>query len=584
MTARDAEQPIRFEPEEACPPSVALLVGFQGAALVLAPTVLNVAIAIRSSGLGDSYLAWGVFAAMLICAGITALQAIQLRRFGAGHVVLAWPAAMFIAIMVATVSAAGPATFASLLVVCSLIQIGLAWWLPTLRRIVTPVVSGTVTMLIAVSVLPIAFDAVRDLPAGAPSGAGPAIAGVTLLASVIVTLRARGRWRLVGPFISIIAGCAAAAAFGVLDGERIADSGWFGVPALPGLGFDLTPGKEFWALLPSFAILTLVLGLKTISDGIVIQQGSRRRPRAIDFRQVQGMVSVNGIGMLLAGIATTLPTMANSSYSLSLISLTGVAARRVGIGVAAVIVVLAFFSKFAAVLLTIPGPVLGAYLMLAMGMLFVSGWQTILRDGLDPRRMLVVALASALGLGLHGHPIARDLFGDELGALLGNGVTIGAVVAIGMTFLLEAMGARRSRLDATLDMASLPAIDTFLAQLASRLGWNEASALRLRSAGEETLASLLTIEDEDADDADADRERPRLIVIARPQGATVEIEFIATTRQENIEDQLDFLAEEAPEPNVDALSLQLLRHHASAVSHQKFHGVDIVTVHVDGNA
>ena len=586
MTARNAEQPIRFEPEEACPPSVALLVGFQGAALVLAPTVLNVAIAIRSSGLGDSYLAWGVFAAMLICAGITGLQAIQLRRFGAGHVVLAWPAAMFIAIMVATVSAAGPATFASLLVVCSLIQIGLAWWLPTLRRIVTPVVSGTVTMLIAVSVLPIAFDAVRDLPADAPSGAGPAIAGVTLLASVIVTLRARGRWRLVGPFISIITGCAAAAAFGVLDGGRIADSGWFGVPALPDLGFDLTPGKEFWALLPSFAILTLVLGLKTISDGIVIQQGSRRRPRAIDFRQVQGMVSVNGIGMLLAGLATTLPTMANSSYSLSLISLTGVAARRVGIGVAAVIVVLAFFSKFAAVLLTIPGPVLGAYLMLAMGMLFVSGWQTILRDGLDPRRMLVVALASALGLGLHGHPIARDLFGDELGALLGNGVTIGAVVAIGMTFLLEATGTRRSRLDATLDMASLPAIDTFLTQLASRLGWSEASALRLRSAGEETLASLLTIEDEDAaaDASDDDRERPRLLVIARPQGATVELEFIATTRQENIEDQLDFLAEEAPEPNVDALSLQLLRHHASAVSHQKFHGVDIVTVHVDGGA
>ena len=37
MTAGNTEQPIRFEPEEACPPSIALLVGFQGAALVLAP-------------------------------------------------------------------------------------------------------------------------------------------------------------------------------------------------------------------------------------------------------------------------------------------------------------------------------------------------------------------------------------------------------------------------------------------------------------------------------------------------------------------------------------------------------------------
>ena len=117
-----ADESIRFEPEEACPPSIALVVGAQGAMLVLAPMVLNVAIAIRSSGLGDSYLTWGVFAAMLICAGITGLQALQLRRFGAGHIVLAWPAAMFIAIMVATISAAGVETFVSLMVVCSLVS------------------------------------------------------------------------------------------------------------------------------------------------------------------------------------------------------------------------------------------------------------------------------------------------------------------------------------------------------------------------------------------------------------------------------------------------------------------------------
>ena len=578
MTAGSAEQPIQFEPEEACPPSIALAVGFQGAALVLAPTVLNVAIGIRAAGLDDVYLAWGVFAAMLICAAITALQAFQLRRFGAGHIVLAWPAAMFIAIMVATISRAGPETFASLLVVCSVIQVALAWWLPTLRRIVTPTVSGTVTMLIAVSVLPIAFDAVQDLPADAPVAAGPVIAGMTLLVSVIATLRASGRWRLVAPFMSILAGCAVAAAFGVLDGDRIAGAGWFGIPEVPDLRFDLAPSTEFWALLPSFAILTLVLGLKTISDGVVIQQGSRRRPRAIDFRQVQGMVSVNGIGMFLAGITGTLPTMANSSYSLSLINLTGVAARRVGVGVAIVSVTLAFFAKFAAVLLTIPGPVLGAYLMLAMGMLFVSGCQTILRDGIDSRRILVVALATALGLGLDGHPLARDLFGDDLGALLGNGVTIGAVVAIGMTLLLEAMSTRRSRLEVTLDMASLPAIDEFLAGLATRLAWDEASTQRLRAAGEETLTSLLTQED-DAESSEV----PRLIIAARPHGGMVELEFVATTRQENIEDQLAFLTDEAPVPTADDLSLRLLRYHASAVRHRKFHGTDIVTVQVEGS-
>ena len=557
---------------------MALVVGFQGAALVLAPTVLNVSIAIRSAGLDDSHLTWGVFAAMLICAAITALHASQVWRFGAGHIVLAWPAAMFIAIMVTTVSIAGLSTFASLMVVCSLIQVALAWWLPTVRRIITPVVSGVVTMLIAVSVLPIAFNSVQDVPAGTPPIAGPVITGVTLLVSVITTLRARGHWRLVAPFISILAGCAVAGVYGALDAERIISAPWFGIPEAPDLSLDLTPSPEFWALLPSFAILTLVLGIKTISDGVVIQQGSRRRPLAIDFRQIQGMVSVNGIGMLLGGLAGTLPTMANSSYSLSLINLTGVAARRVGFGVAIITLVLAFWSKFTALLLTIPGPVLGAYLTLAMGILFVSGCQTILREGLDSRRMLVVALSSALGLGLHGHPVTRDIFGDDLGALLGNGVTIGAIVAIGMTLLFEALAMRRSRLEVKLDRTSFQAIDVFLGKVASKLRWNEASTLRLRSAGEETLASLLTLEDESGS-ADS----PRLVVVARPKGAMVELEFVATIRQENIEDQLAYLIEEETVPTVDDVSLRLLRHHASVVRHQKFHGVDIVTVQVEGS-
>ena len=275
--------------------------------------------------------------------------------------------------------------------------------------------------------------------------------------------------------------------------------------------------------------------------------------------------------------------MTNSSYSLSLISLTGVAARRVGIGVAVVIVALAFFSKFAALLLTIPGPVVGAYLMLAMGILFVSGIQTILRDGLDPQRMLVVALASALGLGLHGHPVTHDLFGDELlGGLLGNGVTIGAIVAIVMTLALQALNARRSRLEVTLDMASLPEINEFLNRLASRLSWDEASTLRLQSAGEETLASMLSLSDED--EGTEDYNSPRLVIVARPQGRMVEMEFVATTRQENIEDQLAFLTDEAAVPTADDLSLRLLRYHASGARHQKFHGVDIVRVQVEGSA
>ena len=172
------------------------------------------------------------------------------------------------------------------------------------------------------------------------------------------------------------------------------------------------------------ANLTIVLDIKTISDGGVIHQGSRRLPRAIDFCRVEGMVNVNDIGMLLTAIAGALPTMVTAD----IVSPNGVAVRLVGIGVRIVMVALAALSKFTTILLIVPAPVSGASQMLALGILFVSGWQTIVHDGLDSRRILAIGLASALGLGIQGHPVTRDIVGDELGALLGSGFTIGAIV------------------------------------------------------------------------------------------------------------------------------------------------------------
>ena len=64
----------------------------------------------------------------------------------------------------------------------------------------------------------------------------------------------------------------------------------------------------------------------------------------------------------------------------------------------------------------------------------------------------------------------------------------------------------------------------------------------------------------------------------------VELEFVATTRKENVEDLLAYLTDEAAVSTFDDISLRLLRHHTSAVRHQKFHGVDIVTVQVEGSA
>ena len=76
-------------------------------------------------------------------------------------------------------------------------------------------------------------------------------------------------------------------------------------------------------------------------------------------------------------------------------------------------------------------------------------------------------------------------------------------------------------------------------------------------------------------------ESPRLIVAARPQPEAVELEFLAVFDEENLEDRLAYLTEQTETFDERGLSFRLLRHYASSVRHQKYHGLDIVTVRVN---
>ena len=96
--------------------------------------------------------------------------------------------------------------------------------------------------------------------------------------------------------------------------------------------------------------------------------------------------------------------------------------------------------------------------------------------------------------------------------------------------------------------------------------------------GEETLTSLLSDEDRVLEE---DMPR-RLVVAARSGGRGAELEFVSATEGENLEDRLAYLGEAPDIADEREISFRLLRHYASSVRHQKYHGVDIVTVHVDG--
>ena len=327
-------------------------------------------------------------------------------------------------------------------------------------------------------------------------------------------------------------------------------------------------------------MVTLVGAIETVGDGVAIQRVSQRRPKATDFRVVQGALNADGVGNLISGIAGTLPNTTYSS-SVSLAEVTGIGARRVGIVIGVVFLAVAFFPKVSALLIAIPGPVAAAYLTVLIGLLFLQGMKIIIQDGVDHRKAAVVGLAFWIGTGFQNQWIFPDLLGDGfLAVLLSNGMTAGAIVAILMMLLIELTGPRRRRLEVALDDEALPKMQEFLRGFASGRGWKEDSTERLVLVGEETLSNLME-EAEREDDSDAGDGR-RLVIIARPEGQGAELEFISASGGENLEDRLAYVGETPDITEGREMSFRLLRHYASSVRHQKYHGVDIVTVNVEG--
>ena len=591
MTAGAESSPIVYEPDERCPVLLSLGVSLQGVLLVLPSIVVTVAVTVRAGGQGDSYLSWALFFSLIIAGVLTALQASRVGRFGAGHILMMGPTVNFVAVAALALDRGGPGLLASLTVASSLFYLMLALWLPLLRRIITPAVSGTVLMLIAQSVLPIALARIEEAPAGASRAAGPVAALVTLAMMTLLSLRAPRRWRPWSPLASIAAGSVAAAFFGIYEVDRVKDAEWFGIGGGWAGEFDLGLGLDFWTLLPAFVVVTLVGGIKNMGDSVAVQQASWRRSRVPDFRLVQGSLNTNGLGILCSGLAGTPPTTAHSSRSVTLVTMTSVAARRVGYFIGALIVVIALSPKIVAVLVSIPSPVMGAYVLIAIGMLVVSGIRTLVRDGLDPRDAMIVAVSFTIGAGLEQQTFFGDLLGGAWSPLLDNGVATGALIAVALTLFVEATKpVRQARLQIDLVLASLPAIDEFLSDIATRIGWNEASSRRLRSAGEETLISLTEPDDFTSGTAEARgaaREGPaKLIIVVHPDEDLVEMEFLAVFDEENLEDRLAYLSDEAEGARSleeGEISLRLLRHYASSVQHQKYHGLDVVTVHVRGS-
>jgi 2-oxo-4-hydroxy-4-carboxy--5-ureidoimidazoline (OHCU) decarboxylase len=165
-------------------------------------------------------------------------------------------------------------------------------------------------------------------------------------------------------------------------------------------------------------------------------------------------VKASDIGNVLRadGVATTIGGIFNSfpytafSENVGLVRLTGIKSRWVVAAAGVIMIILGFLPKVAAIVASIPNPVLGGAALTLFATVAVVGIQTLGKvDFTDHRNLIIVTTSLALALWVTSYPDIAKAMPTGLNLIFGSGISIGAVAAILLNVVFFHTGSRGPR-------------------------------------------------------------------------------------------------------------------------------------------
>ena len=302
-----------------------------------------------------------------------------------------------------------------------------------LRKVITPVVSGTVVILIGLSLVKVGLiTAAGGFGAMAPDAPHPfgcwqnfAASGAVIVAVVFFNCFKNRFLRMGSVVLGIGAGLVVAGVFGI-HGQSVAlDWASFACPTpfKYGMAFDISA-------IIGFAFIYLVTAIEATGDMTANSLISGLSVKDEDYqKRVSGGVLADGFNSALACCFSSFP---NSIFAQNngIIQLTGVASRYVGYFIAVALVLLGLYKPVGDLFSFIPDPVLGGATLLAFGMVASAGIRIVAQEKLTHKTALVLALSLAIGVGVELVPDALKYLPAACKQVLSNGIIVGGLVAI----------------------------------------------------------------------------------------------------------------------------------------------------------
>lgn len=250
---------------------------------------------------------------------------------------------------------------------------------------------------------------------------------ITLGVAVFGQILFRGFLGVIPILVAIVAGYVAAAACGILDFTEVAQASFF---ALPTFQFPKFNFEAIMTLMPALLLVVSEhIGHQVVTSDIVgrdlLKDPGLHRTLFGDF-----------FSTMISGFVGSVPTTTYGE-NIGVMAMTGVYSVQVIGGAAVLSICCSFLGKLAALISTIPGPVIGGVSFLLYGMIGTSGIRLLVDSKVDYSQSRNLALTSVVFVtGLSG--IALKIGNVEM-----TGMVLACVVGMAVSlifYVLDRLG------------------------------------------------------------------------------------------------------------------------------------------------
>jgi len=302
---------------------------------------------------------------------------------------------------------------------------GLVKWrgVGLIHKLLPPVVIGPVVMVIGLGLAQVAVSMATGKAGDAqvvPYETAIAVAAISLLATMLTAIRARGLLKLVPILVGVAVGYVVSLFLGIVDFSKVTNAAWI---ALPEFG---TPEFNLAAIL--FMIPVAIAPIVEHVGGILAIGSVTGK----DFTENPGLhrtllgdgLAVNVVGLFGGPPVTTYGEVTGA------VMLTKNYNPVVMTWAAGFAILMAFVGKFGALLQTIPMPVMGGIMVLLFGSIAGIGLKTLLDAKVNlssARNLCIVSVTLVTGIGG---------LGVTIGSFSLQGISLCGVLAVLLNLLL----------------------------------------------------------------------------------------------------------------------------------------------------